>query len=47
MFGGLIWFFVPILDRKAKIGVRSRFWSIFGIGLIIYMVGMTIWGYIQ
>jgi len=47
MFGGLIWFFVPILDRKAIIGVRSRFWSIFGIGLIIYMVGMTIWGYIQ
>ncbi|MEE9572091.1 MAG: cytochrome bc complex cytochrome b subunit [Candidatus Neomarinimicrobiota bacterium] len=47
MFGGIIWFFVPLFDRKAKIGVRSRFWSIFGIGLIIYMIGMTIWGYIQ
>ena len=47
MIGGLIWFFVPLLDRKAKIGVRSRFWNIFGVGLIIYMVGMTIWGYIQ
>ena len=47
MIGGLIWFFVPLLDRKAKIGARSRFWNIFGVGLIIYMVGMTIWGYIQ
>jgi len=47
MFGGFVWFFVPLFDRKAKIGVRSRFWTIFGIGLIIYMVGMTIWGYIQ
>ena len=47
MFGGLIWFFVPFLDRKAKIGVRSKFWSYSGIGLIIYMIGMTIWGYIQ
>ncbi|MEE9573771.1 MAG: cytochrome bc complex cytochrome b subunit [Candidatus Neomarinimicrobiota bacterium] len=47
MFGGFVWFFVPLFDRKARIGVRSRFWTIFGIGLIIYMVGMTIWGYIQ
>jgi quinol-cytochrome oxidoreductase complex cytochrome b subunit len=47
MFGGFIWFFVPLFDRKAKRGVRSKFWSIFGIGLIIYMIGMTIWGYIQ
>jgi cytochrome b6 len=47
MIGGLIWFFVPLLDLKAKIGARSRFWNIFGVGLIIYMVGMTIWGYIQ
>ncbi len=46
MIGGLIWFFVPLLDHKAKIGARSRFWNIFGVGLIIYMVGMTIWGYI-
>ncbi|MFC1785085.1 cytochrome bc complex cytochrome b subunit [Candidatus Neomarinimicrobiota bacterium] len=45
--GGLIWFFVPFFDRKASIGVRSRFWSYFGIGLICYMVGMTIWGYMQ
>ena len=47
MFGGILWFFVPFFDRKAKIGVRSRFWTIFGIGLIIYMIGMTIWGYMQ
>jgi len=47
MVGGLVWFFVPFIDRKANIGVRSRFWTVFGVCLIIYMVGMTIWGYIQ
>jgi cytochrome b6 len=46
MIGGLIWFFVPGLDRKAKVGQRSRFWNWFGIILIIYMVIMTIWGYL-
>ncbi len=47
MFGGFIWFFVPLFDRKVKVGIRSKFWTIFGVGLIIYMIGMTIWGYIQ
>ena len=47
MIGGFVWFFVPFLDHKAKFGVRSRFWTVFGVGLIIYMIGMTIWGYLQ
>ncbi|NOZ04061.1 MAG: cytochrome bc complex cytochrome b subunit [FCB group bacterium] len=46
MVGGLIWFFVPLLDKKAKVGERSKFWNWFGIILIIYMIAMTIWGYL-
>ncbi len=46
MLGGLIWFFVPLLDKKAKVGERSKFWNWFGIILIIYMITMTIWGYL-
>lgn len=44
--GGLIWFFVPFLDRKAKFGQRSKFWTRFGVIMIVYMVVMTIWGYL-
>jgi quinol-cytochrome oxidoreductase complex cytochrome b subunit len=47
IIGGIIWFFVPFLDKRANKGERSRFWTYFGIGLLVYMVGMTIWGYIQ
>lgn len=45
-FGGLIWFFVPALDKKAKRGERSKFWTFFGIALIVYMIILTIWGYL-
>lgn len=44
--GGLVWFFVPFLDRKAKTGLRSRFWTWFGLILIIYIIIMTLWGYL-
>ena len=43
--GGLIWFFVPFLDKKAHMGIRSTFWTRFGIGLVIYIIVLTIWGY--
>lgn len=45
--GGSIWFFVPFLDRKANLNKRSKFWTIYGIVLLVYIVGMTLWGYIQ
>ncbi len=44
--GGLVWFFVPFLDRKAKTGLRSRFWNWFGLILIVYIIIMTLWGYL-
>jgi len=46
-FGGLIWFLVPFLDRKADPRSKvSRFFTWFGIGLVAYIVIMTIWGYL-
>ncbi len=44
-FGGVIWFLVPFLDRKAHRGERSKGWKYFGIALIVYMIVLTIWGY--
>ncbi len=44
--GGLIWFLVPFLDRKANLGQRSRFFPWFGVVLVVFMVVMTIWGYL-
>jgi len=44
--GGMIWFFVPALDKKAAQGVRTKFWTYFGIALIVYMIVLTIWGYL-
>lgn len=45
-FGGLIWFFIPFLDRKAHRGETSKVFVWFGVGLVIYMVVMTVWGYL-
>lgn len=45
-FGTIFWFLVPLLDRKAKRGQRSRFWTIIGVVLIVYMIIMTLWGYL-
>ena len=43
--GGLIWFFMPFLNRKQS-GVVSQLFLVFGVVLVIYMVAMTIWGYL-
>ncbi len=42
---GLIWFLVPFLDKKANHGKKSLFWKFVGIFAIVFIVGMTIWGY--
>jgi cytochrome b6 len=44
--GGFIWFMVPFLDKKAHEGIRTPFWTWFGILLIIYMIVFTAWGYL-
>ncbi|MBC8345017.1 MAG: cytochrome bc complex cytochrome b subunit [Candidatus Marinimicrobia bacterium] len=44
--GGLIWFFVPFLDKQASKGIRSPFWTWFGIALVAYIIILTIWGYL-
>lgn len=43
--GGLIWFFVPFFDKKAGLGIKSPFWKWVGVIIILYIIGMTIWGY--
>jgi cytochrome b6 len=44
--GGLIWFLVPFLDRRAGRGERSKFFHWFGVILVVFMLVMTIWGYL-
>jgi cytochrome b6 len=44
--GGLIWFLVPFLDKKAHRGERSRLFHWFGVVLVVFMVVMTVWGYL-
>ncbi len=44
--GGLLWFLVPFFDKKSHFNIRSPFWTWFGIGTIIYMITLTIWGYL-
>ena len=45
--GGLVWFFIPFLDRKAGVGERSQLFHWFGILLVGFMVVLTIWGYLS
>jgi len=45
--GTLFWFLVPFLDRRAAKGERSLFWTVLGVILIVYMVMMTLWGYLS
>ncbi|MEW6128569.1 MAG: cytochrome bc complex cytochrome b subunit [Acidobacteriota bacterium] len=45
--GGLFWFLVPFLDRKTAQGKPSRGFTVIGIILLVYIVGMTIIGYTQ
>jgi len=44
--GGLVWFCLPLIDRKARRGEVSRLINGFGFVVIVYMVAMTIWGYL-
>lgn len=41
---GLALFLTPFLDRKAARGEPSPLFTVLGWGMIIFMVGMTIWG---
>ena len=43
--GGLVMMLVPFLDRGAAKSGRSPGFSIGGIGAVIFIVGMTCWGY--
>lgn len=43
--GGTVWFFVPWLDKRAHRGERSQFWHWFGILVILFIIVMTVWGY--
>jgi len=43
--GGLLMVLVPFLDRGVARRGRSPFFSAIGLVAVIYMVGMTIWGY--
>ena len=44
--GGLIWFMMPFLDRRANRGERSRLIHWFGVFLVVFMLVMTVWGYL-
>ncbi|MBC8193426.1 MAG: cytochrome bc complex cytochrome b subunit [Candidatus Marinimicrobia bacterium] len=40
--GGLVWLLIPFLERPK----HSQLWSIFGIGMLAYMIVLTVWGYV-
>ena len=40
--GGLIWLLVPFFEKPK----HSQLWSIFGVGILAYMIVLTVWGYI-
>ena len=44
-FGGLLMMLVPFLDRKVNLTGRSPVFTYIGILALIYIVGMTAWGY--
>ncbi len=44
--GGVIWLLVPFLDKSSAKNKRSPLWNWFGWGVVAFIVGMTIWGYI-
>ena len=49
LFGvaGLVLILVPFLDRNAARGLPSRGWSIFGLAALLFVIGMTCWGYMS
>jgi len=44
--GGIIWALVPFLDRKSAVGQRSKLFTLFGILVLLFLVVMTVLGYI-
>ncbi|MEP7234925.1 MAG: hypothetical protein ABI778_06485, partial [Ignavibacteriota bacterium] len=41
----VLWIFVPILDRRARRGEKSRLFTYIGIAAICYICAMTAWAY--
>ncbi len=44
--GGLFWLLVPFLDRKAARGTKSPVFTVIGLIVIVYIVVMTVVGYL-
>lgn len=44
--GGLVWALVPFLDRKSAAGQKSKLFKLFGIFVLLFIIVMTILGYI-
>ena len=44
--GGLVWALVPFLDRKSVAGQKSKLFMLFGILVVLFIIVMTILGYI-
>jgi quinol-cytochrome oxidoreductase complex cytochrome b subunit len=40
--GGAIWFLVPFLEKPKY----SRLWTAFGVGILAYIITLTVWGYL-
>ena len=45
MFGGLLWCTVPLWDRKSVVGLRNRTLNYIGIGIVAFIIVMTILGF--
>ena len=43
--GGLLMMLVPFLDRKVNLTGRSQLFTLIGVVVLVYIVGMTAWGY--
>jgi len=45
MLGGLLWCTVPLWDRKSVVSLRNRTLNYIGIGIVAFIIVMTILGY--
>jgi cytochrome b6 len=43
---GVVWMFIPFWDMKRRGEKRPRPMTVIGVAAIVYIVGMTIWGYL-
>jgi cytochrome b6 len=44
--GGIAWMFVPFWEMKIRREKRPRPLTVIGVLVVLYIVGMTIWGYL-